>query len=129
MDIFEKAKELGTMISQSAEMTKYKDSEAKMQADQKSTTLMKEYNQLQVELVKLTRSENPDGNEMQAAKDKLLAKQDEISNYDITSNFLASKSELEALMKKVNDIIIFSITGEPTCSDDHCKTCGGGCRG
>ena len=121
MDIFEKAKELGNMIAKSAQMQRY--------ADQKSTTLMKEYNQFQVDLVSLTRQENADGQKIQAAKDKLLAKQEEISTYDVTANYIAAKTELEALMKKVNDVIVFSITGEPTCSDDKCASCGGGCRG
>lgn len=128
MDITEKARELGLMLANSKEMELYKNYEAEMAADEKSTTLMNEYKQLQIDMVKRTR-EGAETAVIEDAKQKLLAKQKEINEYDITYNFLTAKSNLEALMKKVNDIIVYSITGEPTCSDDKCSSCGGGCRG
>ncbi len=128
MEITEKARELGLLMANSKEMETYKNTEAAMQSDTKSTTLMSEYKQLQIDLVKKTR-ENAAAASVEEAKQKLLAKQKEINEYPVTFDFLTAKANLEALMKKVNDIIIFSITGEPTCSDDKCKTCGGGCKG
>ena len=128
MDITEKARELGLLMANSKEMEIYRNTEAAMQSDTKSTTLMNEYKQLQIDLVKKTR-ENAAADSVEEAKQKLLAKQKEINEYPVTFDFLTAKGNLEALMKKVNDIIIFSITGEPTCSDDKCKTCGGGCKG
>ncbi|WP_024834365.1 YlbF family regulator [Ruminiclostridium josui] len=128
MDIIEKARELGQMLAKSTEMERYNTAEAAMKSDDKSTTLMKEYKQLQIEMVKLTK----DGAEKQAieeTKEKLLAKQLEINSYPVTFDYLTAKANLEALMKKVNDILVFSITGESGCSDDKCKSCGGGCRG
>lgn len=128
MDITEKARELGLMLANSQQMELYKNSEAAMQADEKSTKLMSEYKQLQIDMVKHTR-EGAETELIEETKQKLLSKQQEINEYDITYNFLSSKANLEALMKKVNDIIVFSITGEPTCSEDHCSSCGGGCKG
>jgi len=128
MDITEKARELGLMLANSKEMEIYKNTEAAMQRDSKSTTLMNEYRQLQVEMVKRTK-ESAAAEVIEETKQKLLAKQKEINEYSTTLEFLTAKSDLEALMKKVNDIIVFSITGEPTCTDDKCKTCGGGCKG
>lgn len=128
MDITEKARELGLMLAESKEMKAYTSSEAAMKSDEKSTQLMKEYKQLQIEMVKVTR-ENAGTEAIDEVKIKLLEKQQEINDYDVTNNYLVSKSNLEALMKKVNDIIVFSITGEPTCSDEQCKSCGGGCKG
>ncbi len=128
MEITEKARELGLLMANSKEMEAYKNTEAAMQSDTKSTTLMSEYKQLQIDLVKKTR-DNAAADIIEEVKQKLLAKQQEINEYPVTFDFLTAKANLEALMKKVNDIIIFSITGEPTCSDDKCKTCGGGCKG
>ncbi|OPX43710.1 hypothetical protein CLHUN_24300 [Ruminiclostridium hungatei] len=128
MDITEKARELGLMLANSKEMEIYRNTEAAMQSDSKSTTLMNEYRQLQVEMVKRTK-ESAAAEVIEETKQKLLAKQKEINEYPTTLEFLTAKSDLEALMKKVNDIIVFSITGEPTCTDDKCKTCGGGCKG
>jgi len=128
MDITEKARELGLMLANSQEMGLYKNSESAMQSDEKSTKLMSEYKQLQIDMVKRTR-EGAEAEVIEETKQKLLAKQQEINEYGITYNFLTSKANLEALMKKVNDIIVFSITGEPTCSDEKCSSCGGGCKG
>ncbi len=128
MDITEKARELGLMLAESKEMKAYTSSEAAMKSDEKSTQLMKEYKQLQIEMVKVTR-ENAGTEAIDNTKIKLLEKQQEINDYEVTNNYLVSKSNLEALMKKVNDIIVFSITGETGCTDDKCKTCGGGCKG
>lgn len=127
-NIIDKARELGGLLAESNEMTIYKAAEAKMQADEKSTKLMSEYKKLQIEMVKLTRG-NAEKEAIEETKQKLLATQDEINSYEVTYNFLKSKADVEAMMKQVNDIIIFSITGETGCSDDKCKSCGGGCKG
>ncbi len=128
MDITEKARELGLMLAESKEMKAYTNSEATMKSDEKSTQLMKEYKQLQIEMVKVTR-DKASTEIIDNVRVKLLEKQQEINDYDVTNNYLVSKSNLEALMKKVNDIIVFSISGETGCTDDKCKTCGGGCKG
>ncbi len=128
MDITEKARELGLMLANSKEMLLYREAEALMKSDDKSTKLMNEYKQLQIEMVQLSRN-NAEADKIEDCKQRLLSKQQEINEYEITFNYLSSKAGIDALMKKVNDIIVFSITGEPTCSDDKCKSCGGGCRG
>ncbi|ACL76049.1 YlbF family regulator [Ruminiclostridium cellulolyticum] len=128
MDIIEKARELGQLLAKSKEMQEYNTTEAAMKSDDKSNTLMSEYKQLQIEMVKLTRGE-AETQAIEETKEKLLAKQLEINSYSVTMNYLTAKGNLEALMKKVNDILVYSITGESECSDDKCKSCGGGCRG
>lgn len=128
MDITEKARELGLMLANSKEMLLYREAEALMKSDDKSTKLMNEYKQLQIEMVQLSRN-NAEADKIEDCKQRLLSKQQEINEYEITFNYLSSKAGIDALMKKVNDIIVFSITGEPTCYDDKCKSCGGGCRG
>ena len=128
MDITEKARELGLMLASSTQMETYKNAESAMLSDEKSTKLMSEYKQLQIEMVKRTR-ESAETEVIEDTKQKLLAKNKEITEYDITYDFLTSKTNLDALMKKVNDIIIFSISGESACSDDKCSSCGGGCKG
>ncbi len=128
MDIIEKARELGQMMAKSQEIENYNKAEAEMKSDDKSTTLMSEYKQLQIEMVKLTRG-GAETKAIEETKEKLLAKQLEINTYPVTMNYLTAKANLEAMMKKVNDILVYSITGESECSDEKCKSCGGGCRG
>ncbi len=128
MDIIEKARELGKMLASSEEMQRYNTTEAAMKSDDKSATLMREYKQLQIEMVKLTRG-GAETKEIEDTKEKLLAKQLEINAYSVTMDYLTAKADLEALMKKVNDILVYSLTGESECSDEKCKSCGGGCKG
>lgn len=128
MDIIEKARELGQLLAKSPEMQQYNTTEAAMKSDDKSATLMNEYKQLQIEMVKLTRG-GAETKKIEQTKEKLLAKQLEINAYSVTMEYLTAKANLEALMKKVNDILVYSITGESECSDEKCKSCGGGCKG
>jgi cell fate (sporulation/competence/biofilm development) regulator YlbF (YheA/YmcA/DUF963 family) len=126
MDILDKAKELGHMIGDSTEMTTYKVCEAKVEQDEASQRLLNDYKLLQIEMVRATK-ENRDKSIIEAIKERLLGKQEEINNYKVTSDYLEAKSALDSLMKRVNDVMIFAITGEESCSPDKCGSCGGGC--
>lgn len=124
MDILDTAKELGVMLGNSKEMTDLKNSEAALQADDKARALMNEYKQLQIEMVKATKA-NKSQTELEEIKDILLKKQEEINNYPVTSNYIFAKSAFDQLMKKVNDVIVFGMTGEESCSPSKCGSCGG----
>lgn len=124
MDIFEKAKELGQAIASSKEMDEFKKAEASLEGDEKGQALMKDYKLLQIEVVKATR-EGRDKEVIESIKNNLLDKQNEINKYSVTGNFLVAKSNLDALMKKVNDVIIFTISGEEPCSPNKCGSCSG----
>ncbi|MCX7843146.1 MAG: YlbF family regulator [Clostridia bacterium] len=127
MDITGKAKELGKMIAESEEMANLKKYEAEVAQDQRAGSLLGEYKRLQLEMVKAAR-ENREKQEIDSIKEMLLSTQDEINKYDITRNYLESKSKFDKLMKTINDVIIFSITGEEPCSPAKCGSCGGGCK-
>jgi len=128
MDIMEMAKQLGQAIRDSKEMQEYNRCEALIQSDEKSQTLLNDYKTLQIELVKATRGNRPEA-EINEIKEMLMAKQAELNEYEYTANYLNSKVNLDRLMKTVNDVIVFGITGEePSCSPSKCSTCGGGCK-
>ena len=124
MDIIEMAKELGKAIADSGAMKKLKDSDAALQGDRMGMALMKEYKQLQLELVKASR-ERRDEETINEIKEMLLKKQQQLYDYEITNNYLEAKSEFDRLMKNINDVISFAITGEEQCSPDKCGSCGG----
>jgi cell fate (sporulation/competence/biofilm development) regulator YlbF (YheA/YmcA/DUF963 family) len=127
MDVMAIARELGEAIAASSEMKKYRDSEAEFNNDYKAGAMMNDYKQLQIELVKATK-ENKDKTVIDSIKQRLMSKQQELNEYDITYNYLVAKSDFDKFMKTVNDVIIFSITGEEPCSPDKCGSCGGGCK-
>lgn len=124
MDIFEKAKELGEAIASSKEMDEYKKIEASLASDEKAKSLMNDYKLLQIEVVKASK-EGRDKDVIEAIKNNLLDKQKEINEYKVTADFLVAKSNLDSLMKRVNDVIIYSISGEEPCSPNKCRSCSG----
>lgn len=127
MDIMTKAKELGELIASSSEMASFKNYEAQMEQDDKAKTLLNDYKQLQIEMVRAAK-ESKDKETVDSIKVRLLQKQDEINEYDTTKNYLKAKSDVDNLMKTVNNVIIHAITGEDPCSPSKCGSCGGGCK-
>jgi len=127
MDIITKARELGELIAASEQMASFNKAEEAMQNDSRAKTLFNDYKLLQIEVVKATKEKRPD-DITQSIKDRLMAKLDEINNYTVTKDYLQAKAEVDRLMKTVNDVIIYSITGEEPCSPSKCGSCGGGCK-
>lgn len=127
MDILTKAKELGTMIGTSEEMTSFKKWEASLERDHKARAILHEYQSLQTEMVRAAH-ENTEKSILDAIKEKLITKYDEVNNCEVTRNYIESKDKLDRLIKKVNDVLIYSISGEEPCSSHNCSSCGGGCK-
>ena len=124
MDIIIKAKELGEGIADSIEMKRLKSSDAALQGDTKAMSLLKEYKQLQMELVKASKGKN-DGETLDGIKEMLLKKQQQLYDYEITNEYLEAKAGFDKFMQNINDVITFSITGEEQCAPDKCSSCGG----
>lgn len=124
MDVNILAKELGEAIADSKEMKALKDSDIRLQSDDMGQVLMKEYKQLQIELVKASK-EKRDSETLNDIKEMLLMKQQQMNEYEITYKYLEAKSAFDKYMKGINDVISFAITGEENCSHDKCGSCGG----
>lgn len=124
MDIINLAKELGEAIADSGEMKRLKSGDISLQGDQKAMTLMKEYKQLQIELVRASK-EKRDIETIDDIKEMLIKKQQQLYDYEITNEYLEAKSKFDRLMKNINDVISFAITGEEQCTPDKCGSCGG----
>jgi cell fate (sporulation/competence/biofilm development) regulator YlbF (YheA/YmcA/DUF963 family) len=124
MDIIEKARELGKMIASSDELLELKKAEEIIEANLKSRELLNEYKELQKELVRATKR-NMEKVVIEECKESLLAKQEELNDYEPTGRYLESKMSFDKLIKTINDVIMFSITGEEQCSPSKCGSCGG----
>lgn len=127
MDIITKAKELGESIASSKEMENLKNSEIELEKDRKAKELLNDYKLLQMELVRATK-EKREKEIIDSIRLRLMSKQDELNDYDVTKNYLSAKATFDKLMKTVNDVIVFSISGEEPCSPKKCGSCGGGCK-
>ncbi len=127
MDIIEKAKELGNMIKISDEMINLKNSEAKMMQDDKAREILNDLHTLQDEMAKAMEAGKEKGI-FENIRDRYIKKQNEMQDYEITKIYLEYKSKFEGLMKRINDVIVYSMTGEEPCSGHDCSSCGRGCQ-
>ena len=127
MDIFTKAKELGSLISNSDEMQSFKKWEENLERDFGARALLKEYQSLQTEMLRAAQ-EDMDKSVLDEIKERLISKHDEINDCEIAINYLESKDKLDRLIKRVNDVLIFTISGEQPCSTNGCSSCGGSCK-
>lgn len=131
MDIIDKAKELGQMIVESKEFIAMKDTEEALENDEKSVQLMTDYQTIQNEMIQALQGQKEDA-DVNEIRSRFMAKQDEISNYDVTKKFLEARTAFENMMKQVNDVIAYMVRGfeEEECSggcSGGCSSCGGGC--
>lgn len=127
MDILEKAKELGTMIGTSEQMSSFKKWEADLERDHKARAMLREYQALQTEMMHAAH-EDAEKEVVDEIKEKLIVKFDEINSCEVTRNYIESKDKLDSLIKKINDLLIYTITGEESCSPESCNSCSSGCR-
>lgn len=127
MDIMTMAKELGTMIKNSEQMTNLKKSEQDVQNDDKARTILNDYGVLREEMVKALEKDG-DNVGVEDIKKMILVKHEEINTYEVTKKYVEANQEYEKLMKTINDVITFAITGEDPCSSHDCGSCGCGCK-
>lgn len=123
MDALIKARELGELIGNSAELNRLKKSEVAMEGDKHGMELMEDYRLLQIELVKATREKKGEVRIVEI-RDMLMAKQTEMNTYPVTLEYFEAKNAFDGLMKNINDIITFAVTGEG-CSSSNCSSCSG----
>ena len=128
MDYVEAATRLGEAIAESKQFIEWRDSEKAVLADEKSQTLMKEFRDLQTEMVKISGKDDVTQADLEAARDALLAKQDELTEYEVTKKYFEARQNFEVMMKTVNEVIQFNIDGQlgdgSSCSG-NCSSCSG----
>ncbi len=123
MDIFEKTRELGEMIQESAEMNRMKDADSKQLADSQAQELLGEFNLARMNLArdmqegKISREE--------AVKKNTEAFEKMVKSSKVIEEYIEAKKDFDAMISKINGILNYYITGQdPNCTHD-CGTCGG----
>ncbi len=121
-----KAKELGEMIANSFEMEELKKAEVELENDEEAKQLLKNLNSLKTELNNAIREGRPEGT-IEELRNMVKLKQQDVLNYRTTRNFITAKNAFDSLIKRLNDIILFTITGEEkgSCSSHDCSSCSG----
>lgn len=123
MDYVEAASLLGSSIALSGEFQTWKEAEAALVIDPKAQTLIKEYKDLQVRMVEGSRHDLAK-EELERIRDTLMAKQQQLNEYEVTKNYFDAKKGFENMMSTVNDIIQHYLEDGGGCTGS-CQTCGG----
>ncbi len=123
MDYVEAASLLGSSIALSGEFQTWKEAEAALVIDPKAQTLIKEYKDLQVRMVEGSRQDLAK-EELERIRDTLMAKQQQLNEYEVTKNYFDAKKGFENMMSTVNDIIQHYLEDGGGCTGS-CQTCGG----
>ena len=128
--IIDKARELALLIIETDEYKKLKEAEVEFETDTRSRELMDEFNALQSSMLEDLKGD-ADKEAVDAAKAKLMDKQKEINDYEVTQKFMLARSGFEALMQQVNQVIAFVVSGEEEQGQQGGHQCGGcgGCGG
>ena len=122
-EIFEKTRELGELIQASELMKKAKELEAKQQADEEASELLKEFNLNRMNLARDMHNGKMSKEDAIEANNRAFAEMCEKS--EIIRDYIEAKRDFDQLVQQVNQILNYYITGEdPNCTHD-CSTCGG----
>lgn len=126
MDVTAKAKELGLLIADSEQMKKFRDAEAILFSDEVGMNLFNNLNKLQQEFASAMHG----GDEAKADqyKKEFTELNEEVKNNEIAMNYVDSKNAVDELLKQVNDIVMYTLTGEEKCDSGGCSSCGCGCK-
>ncbi len=124
IEIFNKVRELGEMIQESAEMKAMKDAEIAQENDETAQTAMQEYNLNRMNLArdmqsgKMSREEAVEKNN--AAFEELCEKAPTVKAY------IDAKKNFDGMVNQINQILNYYITGmEPGGCTHDCSSCGG----
>lgn len=130
MDIYEKARELGDLISESEELQRLRSAEETIMNNQQALDIFNEFSAIRQEYVSLMEGTD-DQTKLEEVKATLLEKNDELMKNETTKNYIDSKTAVDNIFKSVTDILMKAVNGtedEGGCSSSGCSGCGGGCH-
>ena len=127
-EIFEKARELGEAIIESAEYKELKKAELEQENDEEAMALLKEYSELRTSLAQEIQKGDVSEEEMASIREKLEEAYEKVTTNDHITAYINAQREFQSVLDKMNQIITFHITGEtPGGCSGNCSSCGGNC--
>src|ERR1035437_3991680 len=99
MEIFEIPKQLGVAIAESDIVKNMTKAEDAMMADKKSEELIKDFSDVQRQLVDTVNSGRPE-DEIASIQELLKKQYDIMTEYEVTANYFNSKQDFDNTMKQ-----------------------------
>ncbi len=124
-EIFEKARELGEAIIESAEYKELKKAELEQEEDAEAMALLKEYSELRTSLAQEIQKGDVSEEEMASIRERLEEAYEKVTTNDHITAYINAQRTFQAIIDQMNNIISFHITGKMpgSCSGD-CSSCG-----
>ena len=127
MDIMDMAKDLGQAIAESKEMRDMKTAETIQAGDKEAQELIKNYNIAAMEAAKKMRAEGITKEQAESIRQELGEEFLKLEQNQNILNYISSKKTFEDMVKNVNGVLSYYITGKEQsgCSESGCGGCSG----
>ena len=123
--VMEQARALGQMIADSEEFKNLEIKDLAYQSDEEAQRLTVEYNKNREELTEQARKEEITPIEIMKIKQQLSGEFAKLAENKVISEYLEAKNQVDAMLKQVDDIIRFYVTGEEPGCGGSCSSCSG----
>ena len=127
--VFEKTRELGEALQQSDAYKRMKAAEEKAMLNTEAAEMMAAYLEKRGEIQEMMEVENPDPGAMKRLSDEMDSIQERLQMIDDIAELTAARSEFNALIGQINQVLQFIVTGrmddggECSGSCESCKGC------
>ncbi len=127
--IFEKARELGEAIIESAEYKELKAAELAQEQDENALTLLKEYSDVRSRLAAEIQKGDVSEERIAQIREELETAYEKMTTNDAITAYINAQRTFQAIIDQMNNIISFHITGKmPGGCSGNCSSCGGDCH-
>lgn len=123
-EIIEKAKELGKLLSDSAQAKEFNAAKTAYDQDSEIQELIGQFNIHKMSMAALSKQENPDEVRISEHEDKLRDVYDKIMESELMTQYQLKSQAVEKLISEINNILNFYIFGE-----EAQGSCSGNCAG
>lgn len=130
--VLKQAEMLAESILESDEYIAMRLSEQAALKDEKATGLIAAYTEKRQAIENLLADANMDHGELAKAGEELTSIEDAIGQNELITKMRGSRESFNEMMKQVNSLIRFVVTGEQDEEEEgctgSCESCGGGCH-
>lgn len=126
-EVFEKTRELGEVLKQSAEYRRMKAAEEKAMGNAQAAEMMAEYLEKRGQIQEMMEREDPDPGALKRLSDEMDEIQERLHMIDDIVEMTAARGEFNNLIGQINQVLQFIVTGrmeEEGCAGD-CSACAG----
>ena len=126
MNVFEKAHELGLMITESEEFKKVNETREAQSADGEAALVLMNYNRKRDQLIKEASEPGISNERMQEIRNEMEKEVDKLNNTKAIADFMEAMQNFNDMMDQINAIVASYINpaDEGGCSGT-CGSCGG----